>query len=678
MHRAAATLAALLLASTAQGQTPKDQLDQPPAGARHYVIQSSGGRHGESWAWQLPDGTRKGRESMLLRGMVWEVDYTGVPGADGLPAQVKVRGVTPSGDAAESFARQRDGTAQWTSPVDQGRAGGVLGKHYTTFGGPIDTTAWLVERLLASKTRSLKLLPGGEARAQKLTSMAIGAGKTRQTVTLWQITGLSTAPVPVWADARGRFFAQTQGMAWIPDAYAGEQAAMEKVQSAALSAQAPILAKRLVSTPAGPVAFTHVKLFDADGLTFRSDQTVVVSGARIVAVGPAGSTPVPAGAQVIDGLGKTLLPGLWDCHMHVGDDYTGIQELSLGVTSLRDPGNNNALTLDRRARVAAGQLLMPHVHASMLIDGKGPNTAQIATVATSESEAVALVRKAKEQGFSGVKFYGTFDYRWLPAAIAEAHKLGLHVHGHVPHGIRPSAAVKAGYDEMTHINWIVMEGVPAQELETDNGIGRFEAPGRYARDMDLDSPEMTALLKTMAERKIYSDPTMVAFEGIYVPEAGEMTPSYTPLLGTLPPTVERGFKAGGFTPPKGLTRADYRASWARMVALLGKMRQAGVPVVAGTDGSGVEIVHELEIYRAAGFSPAEAIAAATIVPARMIGVDAQTGSIAPGKVADLVLVEGDPEARLSDLRQTRTVMLEGKLLDADQLRAAAGYSGRPQ
>jgi imidazolonepropionase-like amidohydrolase len=182
----------------------------------------------------------------------------------------------------------------------------------------------------------------------------------------------------------------------------------------------------------------------------------------------------------------------------------------------------------------------------------------------------------------------------------------------------------------------------------------------------------------MAQRHIYSDPTMVAFEGLYVPENGELSPSYAPFVGTMPPTTERGFRAGGFAVPKDLTRADYRASWAKMVALLGKMHKAGVPIVAGTDGSGIEIIHELEIYREAGFSAAEALAAATIVPARLVGQDHHTGSIKVGKTADLVLVQGDPSQRIGDLRQTRLVMLDGKLLDADALRRAAGFSGRPK
>jgi imidazolonepropionase-like amidohydrolase len=364
--------------------------------------------------------------------------------------------------------------------------------------------------------------------------------------------------------------------------------------------------------------------------------------------------------------------------MHIGDDFTGLQELSMGVTSVRDPGNDDARTLDRRKRMAAGALLSPHVYPSSLIDGKGPYTAQVANVATSEAEAIALVDKAKANGFNGVKFYGTFNPAWLAASIREAHKLGLHVHGHIPAGIRPVDAIKAGYDEITHINWVMMQAMPDSIIPVSNGIMRFEGPGRYAKDVNLESAAIKEIVGTMASRKIYSDPTMVAFEGLYVPENGDLSPSYAPFVGTLPPTTERGFRAGGFAVPKDLSRADYRASWAKMVALLGRMHQAGVPIVAGTDGAGIEIVHELEIYVQAGLTPAEALAAATIVPARLVGQEAKTGSIKVGKTADLALVEGDPSTRIGDLRQTRVVMLDGKLLDADALRSAAGFSGRPK
>ena len=160
--------------------------------------------------------------------------------------------------------------------------------------------------------------------------------------------------------------------------------------------------KKLVTVPEGPVAFTAVRVFDADAARFLADQTVVVDHGVIVAAGARQSVAVPARARVIDGPGKTLIPGLWDCHMHVGDDFTGLQELSLGVTSVRDPGNDDQRTIDRRRRVAAGALLFPNVYPSSLIDGKGPYTAQVANVATSQAEAIKLVDKAKVNDFTGI------------------------------------------------------------------------------------------------------------------------------------------------------------------------------------------------------------------------------------------------------------------------------------
>lgn len=677
MLRAAPILLSLLLSTAAIAQVPKDQLAKPPADARHFSIVSTGGKHGDSWIWTAPDGTLMGRESMVLRGQVWETDASAKPGADTMPAKVEVRGVAPTGNVAETFEIAA-GNAKWKSQVDEGSSPYTGPAFYTTMGGPMATNAWFLERLLASPTKSMKLLPGGMATAEKLTSVEVGEGATRQTVTLWAVNGVSNAPIPIWADAQGKFFGLTFIMGWLPDAYVSEMPKLETAQSAAMSARMPTLARTLATIPATPVAFTNVKLFDADAKTFKAGQTVVVDRGKIVAVGPAASTRAPANARVIEGKGHTLVPGLWDVHMHVGDEYTLLQELSLGVTSVRDPGNNDKLTIDRRARWQKGELLSPHVYPSSLIDGKGPNTAQVANVANSEAEAIEWVRRAKANGFMGVKFYGTLNPAWLKPAIAEAHKLGLHVHGHIPQGMRPLEAVNLGYDEVTHINWLMMQAMPDAVINQSNGIQRFEGPGRYAKDVDLDSPEMKAWIAAMASKKIYSDPTAIAFESLYYPEHGELSPSYAPFVGTLPPTTERGFRSGGFKVPEGLTRADYRKSWAKMVELLGRMHKAGVPIVAGTDGSGLEIIHELEIYEQAGLTPAEALATATIVPARMVGVDKTTGSIAVGKAADLVLVEGDPEARIGDLRQTRWVMQEGKLMNADELRKAAGFGGRPK
>ena len=425
-----------------------------------------------------------------------------------------------------------------------------------------------------------------------------------------------------------------------------------------------------------PVAFTHVRAF-VDGTRFADDQTVIVDHGIITAVGPASSILAPANAQVIEGAGKTLVPGLWDSHQHFGDDSTGPFLLSLGITSVRDPGNDNQLTIARARRRAAGELLSPHVYASMLIDGKGPNSAQLGTIVTSQAEAITAVDKAKADGFVGIKFYGTYNPAWVAPAAAEAHKLGMHVHGHVPAGMRPSQAVAAGYDELTHIYFVSMEAMPDDVVKTSNGINRFNGTGRYMKDVDLNAEPMHSLLATMAAKHIQSDPTLVVAESLFVPENGDLSPAYAPFTGTLPPATERGFRAGGFAVPAGTTRDDFRKSFAKLSDLVALMHKDGILIVAGTDGSGMELVRELELYVAAGFTPAEALAAATLAPATLNKVDGKTGSIAPGKNADLLLVEGDPSRHIGDLRNTRTVMMDGALMDADALRSASGFSGRP-
>ena len=674
--KALAGIVALLLAASAVAETPVADLARPPGDAERFTIMSHAAKHGESARWTLPDGTHMGRESLLLRGQVFELDSAVHFGADAMLDRLTIRGVTPNGDAAESFTVE-GGQAQWKSPVDHGSAPYAAPAFYYGFGGPMDIGAETVEHLLQAPGQSFALLPGGRAHAEKLTEVTIGDGAGRRRVTAYAVTGIFNTPVPVWVDDQGRFFAFVQSLAWIRAGYEAAEPVLEKAQDDALARRSPAQVKSLLHSPSGAVAFSHVRAF-LDGNHFAEDQTVLVDKGAIIAVGPAAAVKVPKGAHIIDGAGKTLVPGLWDAHQHFGDDAAGPMLLSLGITSIRDPGNVNVLTLARADRRAKGLLLMPHVYPSLLMDGKGPNTAQVGSVATNLPEALAIVRKAKQDGFCAIKIYGTFNPDWVRETAAEAHRLGLHVHGHLPAGMRTAQAIDDGYDEITHIYFVMMQAMPDAVVDVSNGMARFDGPGRYAKDVDLDAAPMAPLIATMAERHITVDPTLVVAESLYVPENGDLSPSYAPYLGTLPPATERGFRQGGFTVPADLTRADFRASFAKLEALVGKLHKAGVPIVAGTDGSGMELARELELYVEAGFTPAEALASATIAPAHLVGADRRTGSIAVGKSADLVLVDGDPSTAIGDLRHTKLVMMDGKLMDADALRAAGGYSGRPK
>lgn len=675
-------LTSLLLAifcATALGNAhpvPVEQLAKPPADAQQFTIMSSAAQHGRSFRWTAPDGTRYGRESLGLRGQIYEMDSSIHLAADGMIDHLVIRGFTPQGDAAETFSITNR-RASWKSPVDAGSSAYSSPAMYTSFGGPMDANADLFEAVIAAPGRTLSLLPGGRVHAAPLTTLTLGSGATAVAVRAFAITGLQNSPLPVWMDAQGKFFALDQGITWIRTGYETYQPEIDKAQADALARQSPALRKQLLQLPTGPIAFTHVRAF-LHGDHFATDQTVIVDRGIITAAGRSASTPVPEGARIVEGAGKTLVPGLWDSHQHVMDESSGPMLLALGITSVRDPGNNNNLTMSRAQRRASGLLLMPHVYPSVLIDGKGPNTAQLGSVATSQDEAIAIVRKAKADGFTGIKIYGSFNPAWVKATADEAHRLGLHVHGHLPAGMRPMQAIDDGYDEITHIYFVIMQAMPDSVVSKSNGIARMEGPGRFAKDVNLQTEPMKSLIETMSQRHITSDPTLVVVESLLVPDNGDLSPAYAPYVGTLPPAMERGFREGGLTVPPDLTRGDFRASFTKMASLVQLMHSSGVPIVAGTDGFGLELVRELELYVSAGFTPEQALAAATLAPAHLVGVDSKTGSIDVGKVADLVLVEGDPSRNIGDLRQTRVVMMDGDWMDADALRTASGFSGRPK
>jgi imidazolonepropionase-like amidohydrolase len=673
---AALACIASLTCLAAHGQAGKEELHTPPPEAQKFVIVSGAGQHGAAWRWRTAAGADIVRESIVLRGRKWEQEMTVHVGANGQPERIEVRGSIPSGDAAESFSIV-DGQAQWKTQIDSGRVAYDGRSHYMLAGGTW-AAPLLAELIHRAPGRETSLLPAGKARMKRLVDVAVGSGPTAKTVTSWAIEGIYLRPMTVLLDSEGRYFGWAATMALLPEAYVADHAKLHKAQIEALATQQPGIAKRFGAVSPVPVVFANVRLFDAEGARFVDDQSVVIDAGRIVAVGPASSVKVPAGARMIDGRGKTLTPGIWDAHLHAGPDQQGVMLLSLGETSARDPGADIQRALLRRNRIAAGDLLYPTLHSSVLIDGRGPFAAQLAKPVASEQEALEAVRDAKRNGFFGVKFYGSLDPQWLRAAVPEARKLGMHVHGHVPAAMRPSDAIAAGYEEITHINFILMQAMPDDVVIASNGVARFEGPGRYAKDVDLDKEPIASLIKDMARKRIAVDPTLVVFERVLASEHGILSPAYAPYVGTLPPASERDFRRGGDAPPAGVSRADYRASFRKMLELTKRLHDAGVPIVAGTDGGGLEIVRELELYVEAGLTPAQALQTATINPARLTRADKTTGSIAPGKFADLVLVEGDPSRNIGDMRHTRWVMQRGALMNADELREAAGFSGRPK
>ncbi len=161
-------------------------------------------------------------------------------------------------------------------------------------------------------------------------------------------------------------------------------------------------------------------------------------------------------------------------------------------------------------------------------------------------------------------------------------------------------------------------------------------------------------------------------------DGSTIPPEYAPFAEIAPPSVVRGWKIGGYPLSEDLTRDDYRRSFAKMVDLVGRLHQAGVRIVAGTDGYGLELVRELELYEQAGLSNAQALQTATIIPARLTGMADRTGSILRGNTADIILVDGDVSKDLANLRHVDTVFLDGYRLNGEALRQASGLNGMPK
>ena len=674
-------LAALLVATStlaAAAPATKEQLMTPPAGARHYTISSTAGKHGDIWSWTQPDGKLAYRMSMSLRGWVTEDDQLTTLGADGRPTAIAVRGYTDSGDATEDFNVDPNGVAHWKTAVDSGSAP-FAGKRYNTYGGPRLAAEKDIEALVAAGEKGVDMLPSGHASIKIGQSVQIEGPQGPKTVKLAFVKGYDFSPSPVWLDSNNHYFGSAGVISLLPEGYEKVGPRLKEIQDKATADMVRDVAHRFLS-PANktPTLVDHVLMFDSVAGRYLPDRAVLIADGKVAAIGAGGSIKAPAGVTVIDGRGKTILPGLWDSHQHVGGDWNLLQNLATGMTNYRSPGSMIDEALSIYKRRAAGDLLAPDGKISVIIDRKDPLAAQGALTVTSEAETIAAVDKIKKAGLWGVKFYTSMNPAWIAPGAAEAHKLGLHVHGHIPAGMRPLDAVRAGYDEVTHINFIMMQAMPQEVVDKANTAARLEGPAKYGKDVDLDSPAMKAFYAELAKRGTIIDPTLQVWEVLMTSDGSAIPPEYAPFADIAPPSVARGWKIAGYPLFDGLTRDDFRKSFDKMVGLVGRLHKAGVRIVAGTDGYGLELVRELELYQQAGLTNAEALQTATIAPARMTGMDDRVGSIAKGKTADIILVEGDVSKDLRNLRHVTTVFLDGYRLDGQALREASGLTGMPK
>ncbi|MGE0555887.1 MAG: amidohydrolase family protein [Gemmatimonadales bacterium] len=424
------------------------------------------------------------------------------------------------------------------------------------------------------------------------------------------------------------------------------------------------------------LAIAHVTVVDVDGEGARPDHTVVVEGDRITAVGPSDRVRVPSNARLLDGRGKFLIPGLWDMHVHgfwspaITATFAPLF-VANGVTGVRDMGS--PLPVDQQLawqrEIATGRRLGPRVVlAGKIVDGPSPIWPGSIAVA-DPAQGRAAVRSLQRDGVGFVKVYELLPRLAFFAIADEARRLDLPFEGHVPSSVSALEAAEAGQRSIEHLSGLLAAAsLRGDEPRTDS---RPWGPEVKALLDSYDATRAARVFARLQQLGTWQSPTLITIATV---------------LGDLA-------RGGGREGPneKYLPRSE-REEWRRMadamtvtlteedrevlrryvtlhLTLAGEAARAGVPILAGSDVPkphlvpGFSLHDELALLVDAGLSPREALRAATSNPARFIGREHELGTVAVGKLADLVVLDADPLASIRNTRRVHAVVLGGRLLD---------------
>jgi imidazolonepropionase-like amidohydrolase len=422
---------------------------------------------------------------------------------------------------------------------------------------------------------------------------------------------------------------------------------------AALVAAVIVAANRPASAQPS-VAIVRVSVIDASARAPRANQTVVIQGNRIVGVGPAGSVRVPPGARVIDGQGKFLVPGLWDMHVHTA--ITGGRDLlplyvANGVTGVRDMAGDWDTLTTWRSEIARGQLVGPRIIASgpYLEGGDVPIPHLLARNAT---EARAGVDSLVALGVDFIKVHSQLTAESYFAIARRARERGVVFAGHVPRVVGSAAASDSGQKSIEHLLAIPAECTSADSIALQPRFAVQSALGRCSTE------SLAPLYAKFVRNGTYVTPTFTA----QVEVANWPTRSVPgDSLAHYLPTAVRDYVAQIFPMPDSIPpNADSvgRAMLQKRLRQVAAMRRAGVHILTGTDAPlrnsppGFGLHEELVLLARGGMSPFEILESATLEAARYLGMADSAGTIATGKLADLVLLDGNP---LQDIRNTRRI-----------------------
>jgi imidazolonepropionase-like amidohydrolase len=592
---------------------------------------------------------------------------------DGTYASYRATGTTTFGARVdESFTR--DGSeARWKSTSDAGSAQLEGTALYTTLAGTGDGFSVTLAALARRPDGRLPLIPNGTLTARKVADAQVARGTERRDVQLMMLTGVGLTPQFVWAtaDVAPRLFAFVVPgyLRIVEEGWQDNAAPLAKQQLEAEAAALAALEQRVSHPLDGLTLIRNARVFDSEHATLGEPVDVYSFRGRITRVVPAGS----AGADVdnvVDAAGRVLLPGLFDMHTHVSR-WDGGLHLAAGVTTVRDLGNDNASLQAMIREESAGSLLMPRIVPTGYIEGRSQFSSRGGFVVGNLEEAKSAIDWYAERGYPQVKIYNSFPRDVLPDTVAYAHAQGLRVSGHVPAFLRAQDDVGMGFDELQHVNQLLLNFLVTPKTDTRT-LERFYLVADQAASLDLGSKSVQEFVASLKARQVVVDPTLVAFDFLRQ-RAGQLAPAYAAVADHVPPDVRRGFSVAEMNIPDDRTAARYEQSYAKCVEFVGMLYRAGVPIVAGTDEiPGFAYQRELELYVQAGLTPSQVLQIATWNGAKYSRVLGEHGSITVGKAADMVLVDGDPTRDIGDIRRIALVVKGDRAFYPSEIYAELG------
>ena len=585
--------------------------------------------------------------------------------ADGTLERYEASGATTYGSKVDERFEVRRGRASWRSTTERGESRDALGKLYL----PLNGSGLIYERMarLTGADRSLATLPTGSVTRRTLQTLEVGEGERRRELQLVAFSGLGLTPDFVWLTSgeSPEFFGYViPGYSvTVPAGYESETA---KLTAAQIAAEARLLAgfrARLSKPLDGLSVIRNARLFDSANARLREGlHDVYILRGRIASIAPAGAGVEAAAPQrSLDAAGRVLLPGLFDMHGHVGR-WEGGLNLATGVTTVRDLGNDNATLQQIIDETGTGTVFGPQVVPTGFLEGESPYSARNGFVISTLEQAKRAVDWYAGHGYPQIKIYNSFPREHLRATIAHAHERGLRVSGHVPAFLRARDVVEAGFNEVNHINQVVLNFLVDERTDTRT-LQRFYLPAERTAGIDFEGAAVREFVDLLKSRGTVIDPTLTTFDFLRQRD-GEMSPAYASIAEHLPATLQRALMSGGMEIPNDRLHALYNRSYARMIDFVGRLHRAGVPLVAGTDAiPGFTLQRELELYVQAGIPAGEVLRIATLNGARYSGVLADRGSIEVGKLADLALIDGDPTADIGAIRNVALVVTQGRSID---------------